>query len=177
MAVRLSLPIYQTGTTHPLNKKTYELIARIQHSRNLAAPIHQLPQVIFQQILEFFTAGRPVDDEYGLLQLVRVGRLWYGTIVNSPQLWTWLDSALPPKIARLVIQRSSGLHKLSCGWNTANEFEGYEEEYGEILELAEAGTTVEEFDSDFRSHHFNLLTLPLQPVQNKHKMTFISSYM
>ncbi|KAG8912515.1 hypothetical protein FRC01_005066, partial [Tulasnella sp. 417] len=124
-----------------LVKAAEDLISRIQHHRNLAAPIHRLPQEIFGMILEKFAANRSVSGEHGLIWLLQVGRIWHDAIVSSPRLWTWWDSALPAKIARLVIERSKGLPILSFIWNTADysddsdgseEHEGYEG----ILELA-----------------------------------------
>ncbi|KAG9034260.1 hypothetical protein FS837_002252 [Tulasnella sp. UAMH 9824] len=117
-----------------LHKEADERISHIQHRRNLAAPVHRLPQEIFGMILESFAADRHVGEEHGLLQLLHVGRLWYTAITNSPRLWTSVDAALPSKIARLVIDRSKNLPILSLDWNTTD---GYDEgEHEKILELA-----------------------------------------
>ncbi|KAG8911422.1 hypothetical protein FRC00_006527 [Tulasnella sp. 408] len=121
-----------------LNKEADDLISRIQHYRNLAAPIHRLPEEILVMILEIFAAGRTV---HGMLQLLRIGRLWYRAIVSAPQLWTRLDSALPPKIARLVVERSKNLPILSFDWNTANGQDHYQEKRKEILEIALQNST------------------------------------
>ncbi|KAG8922174.1 hypothetical protein FRC01_014371, partial [Tulasnella sp. 417] len=122
-----------------LVKSAEDLICRIQHHRNLAAPIHRLPQEIFGMILEKFAATRGTNCEDGLLQLLQVGRIWYHAIVDSPQLWTVLHSGLAPKIARLVIERSKNLPILTLIWNTVEYYddtpEGYEE-YTEILGMA-----------------------------------------
>lgn len=71
-------------------------------------------------ILESFAAGQPV---HSLLQLLRIGRLWYRAIVNSPRLWTRLDATLPPKIARLVVERSKDLPNLSFEWSTDSRYD------------------------------------------------------
>ncbi|KAG9034261.1 hypothetical protein FS837_002253 [Tulasnella sp. UAMH 9824] len=125
------LEIIRLAKAH-LNKKADDFISRILYQRNLAAPIHRLPQEIFEMILENFAADRPVDQEHGLLQLLRVGRLWYHAIVNAPRLWTRLDSTLPSKIARLVIERSKDLPILSFNWTTLSRDKAREE----ILEMA-----------------------------------------
>ncbi|KAG8913032.1 hypothetical protein FRC01_004770 [Tulasnella sp. 417] len=119
-----------------LDKKAEDLISRCQHRRNLAAPIHRLPQEIFGMILENFAAGRPIHDEHGLLQLLRVGRLWYHTIVSLPRLWTRVDLTLPPSIAKLVIERSKELPILALEWNPVDGYGGVEKEHEEILEMA-----------------------------------------
>ncbi|KAG8918795.1 hypothetical protein FRC01_001648 [Tulasnella sp. 417] len=118
-----------------LDKKAEDLISHCQHRRNLAAPIHRLPQEIFGMILENFEAGRPIHQKHGLLQLLRVGRLWYHTIVNSPRLWTRVDSGLSPRIARLVIERSKQLPILALEWDTLGVFYGLKKEHKEILEM------------------------------------------
>ncbi|KAG8918512.1 hypothetical protein FRC00_012406, partial [Tulasnella sp. 408] len=123
-----------------LDKEADDLISRIHHHRNPAAPIHRLPQEIFGMILANFTADRLVDEGYSLLQLLRVGRLWYHAIVNSPRLWNGLDSTLPPKIARLIIERSKGLPILSFSWTTVYGYKDYQA-HEEILEMAIQNST------------------------------------
>ncbi|KAG8945190.1 hypothetical protein FRC00_010236, partial [Tulasnella sp. 408] len=118
-----------------LVKEIESLTAGVQHHRNLAAPVHRLPQEIFGLILESFVPSQSVDHGHGLLQLLQVCRLWYHAIVDSPRLWTWLGSAVPPKIARLVIERSKDLPILSFLWNKADGYDD-EEEKQEILEIA-----------------------------------------
>ncbi|KAG9034259.1 hypothetical protein FS837_002251 [Tulasnella sp. UAMH 9824] len=120
-----------------LNKEADDLISRIQNYRNLAAPINRLPEEILVMILETFAASRTVHDT---LQLLRIGRRWYRAIVSSPQLWTRLDSTLPPKIARLVVERSNDLPILSFDWNTADG-QGYQNKRKEILEIALQNST------------------------------------
>ncbi|KAG8924008.1 hypothetical protein FRC01_012054 [Tulasnella sp. 417] len=119
-----------------LVKGAEDLISRIQHHRNLAAPIHQLPQEIFGMILEKFAYDRPIDGEHGLLQLLRVGRLWYHTIVSAPRLWSWFDASFAPEFARLIMERSKDLPILSLIWDTYDGWDGRDEEQEEILEMA-----------------------------------------
>ncbi|KAG8960788.1 hypothetical protein FRC05_006562 [Tulasnella sp. 425] len=97
-----------------LTKEADELISRIQHRRNLAAPIHRLPEEIFKTILEMI--GTDVRD---LLLWCQVGRLWHATIFNSPRLWTRMDSGLSPKMARWVLNLSKGL-PLSMLWSATH---------------------------------------------------------
>ncbi|KAG8892880.1 hypothetical protein FRC01_013902, partial [Tulasnella sp. 417] len=140
-----------------LNTQADDLITNLKHRRNLTAPIHRLPQEIFRMVLENFAAGLPVDDKDGLLQLLQVGRLWYWAIVNSPRLWTRLDSALPPTIARLVIERSKGLPILSFAWNSLDAFSADAEAPEEILKMAIQNS------ARFKSMNFQIL--PYNPFE------------
>ncbi|KAG8924009.1 hypothetical protein FRC01_012055 [Tulasnella sp. 417] len=118
-----------------LYKEANKLIARVQHHQNLAAPIHQLPQEVFEIILE-------MSDEYHdlrwLFSLLQVGRLWYTTIINRPQLWTRMESSYPAKVARLIIKRSKSSPTLSFRWHWAHPRS--EKTGKEILEMAVANS-------------------------------------
>ncbi|KAG8942795.1 hypothetical protein FRC04_003490 [Tulasnella sp. 424] len=106
-----------------LTKEADELISRIQHRRNLAAPIHRLPEEIFKTILEMIGSGGPGTDVRDLLVWCQVDRLWHATIFNSPRLWTRMYSGLSPKMARWVLNLSKGL-PLSLLWNTTYNYGG-----------------------------------------------------
>ncbi|KAG8942803.1 hypothetical protein FRC04_003498 [Tulasnella sp. 424] len=117
-----------------INNELDMLISSMQHRRNLAAPIHKLPIEVLVMIFAHFTASSSLSDDYNLLDLTTVNKLWYDAIVHSPQLWTVLESDFPLKINKLVVQRSKNL-PISLIWDNT----GYESEQPElagILELA-----------------------------------------
>ncbi|KAG8958809.1 hypothetical protein FRC05_008617, partial [Tulasnella sp. 425] len=111
-----------------------KLICQTQHRRNLAAPIHQLPEEIFKTILEMTETGGPGTDVRDLLLWCQVGRLWHATIFSSPRLWTRMDSGLSPKMARWVLNLSKGL-PLSLHWDTVDR------RYGPIMDIAAQNST------------------------------------
>ncbi|KAG8922173.1 hypothetical protein FRC01_014370 [Tulasnella sp. 417] len=121
-----------------LYKEADKLIARVQHHRNLAAPIHQLPREVFETILEMSQKRRPVQDLRRLLSLLQVGRLWYATIVNCQRFWTRMDSSYPVKVARLMIMRSKTSPRLSFHWRWSHSRSN--ETWKEILEMAVANS-------------------------------------
>lgn len=83
--------------------------ARMQHLRNLASPIHQLPLDILAIILKGFPVWSPSEETTSLLDLLTVGRAWRDAILNLPQLWTAFPLDIPPKLAPLVLERSKNL--------------------------------------------------------------------
>ncbi|KAG8942796.1 hypothetical protein FRC04_003491 [Tulasnella sp. 424] len=106
-----------------------KLICQTQHRRNLAAPIHRLPEEIFKTILEMTET-----DVRDLLLWCQVGRLWHATIFNSPRLWTRMYSGLSPKMARWVLNLSKGL-PLSLHWDAVDK------RYGPIMDIAAQNST------------------------------------
>ncbi|KAG8909809.1 hypothetical protein FRC01_006716, partial [Tulasnella sp. 417] len=110
-----------------LDKGADELILRIQLRRNMATPIYRIPagvfEVIFEVILQM-TTGRWGDNKsQNLLKLMGVCRHWFTTVLNCPRLWADMDSALSPKFARLVFERSRDLPILSLNWEVYDEDE------------------------------------------------------
>ncbi|KAG9047244.1 hypothetical protein FS837_002717 [Tulasnella sp. UAMH 9824] len=117
-----------------LHKKVDDLISRIQHHRNRAAPLHRLPQEIFETILEKYAVRY---GPKGLFRLIQVGRLWHTTIVNCPHLWTRVASRYPARVVRLIIMRSKSLSTLEFNWHWAHP---RSKEGEEILEMAVANS-------------------------------------
>lgn len=90
-------------------------------------------------VLEAFAAESSLGYQHSILDLLTVGRLWYDAIVSNPRLWDHLNSAFPPRIARLVIKRSKNL-PLSLDWDTTEQYGRSrlptEADLDEILEMA-----------------------------------------
>ncbi|KAG8901196.1 hypothetical protein FRC00_008451 [Tulasnella sp. 408] len=117
-----------------INTPLDTLISCMQRRRNQAAPIHKLPTAVLVMIFAAYNESNPLAYFPCLLDLTTVKKLWYDTIVNSPQLWTVLESNISPKIARLVLQRSKNL-PLSLLWHNNDRNENEEEELAEFLEI------------------------------------------
>ncbi|KAG8907319.1 hypothetical protein FRC01_007732 [Tulasnella sp. 417] len=112
----------------------------MQHRRNLSASIHKLPTDVMVMIFAAYTESSSLVDTPNLLDLTTVNKLWYDTIINSPQLWTVLESDFPPKIARLVIGRSKNF-PLTLIWDTASCAESESRELKEVLKVVAPNST------------------------------------
>ncbi|KAG9047252.1 hypothetical protein FS837_002725 [Tulasnella sp. UAMH 9824] len=116
------------------NTQLDTLISCLQRHRNQAAPIHKLPTGVLVTIFAAYNKPTSLAVSPSLLDLTAVNKLWYDIIVNSPQLSTFLESDISPKIAKLVLQRSKNL-PLSLIWNNSDRNAKEEEELAELLEL------------------------------------------
>ncbi|KAG8945288.1 hypothetical protein FRC04_001065 [Tulasnella sp. 424] len=87
-------------------KRMDAFVARMQHLRNLASPIHRLPLDILSIILDGFPVWSSSPGQTSLVDLIKVDRVWYHAIVNLPHFWKIVPLDTPPKLARLVLERS-----------------------------------------------------------------------
>ncbi|KAG9047251.1 hypothetical protein FS837_002724 [Tulasnella sp. UAMH 9824] len=120
-----------------INTELDALISCMQHRRNLAASIHKLPIEVMDMIFAAYTESSSLNDIPSLFDLAAVNKLWYDTIVHSPQLWTTLESDFTPKIAKLVLQRSKNL-PFDLIWDTADCDES---ESKELLDVVAQNST------------------------------------
>ncbi|KIO27145.1 hypothetical protein M407DRAFT_23561 [Tulasnella calospora MUT 4182] len=117
-----------------INTELDTVISGMQHRRNLAASIHKLPTEVLVMIFAAYYEFSSLLDDHCLLDLMTVNKLWYDAIVQSPQLWTVLESDFSTKITKLVLRRSKNL-PLTLIWNNTDCDESEDEEFEEILDL------------------------------------------
>ncbi|KAG8922889.1 hypothetical protein FRC01_013480, partial [Tulasnella sp. 417] len=98
-----------------MNQRVDQLIAHLSHRWNLASLIHRLPSEVLAMVFREFEPYSPGHTH--LLDLLLVCRVWYDTIMGSPELWGSFAAYTPYNIARLIIDRSKTL-PLSVDWNT-----------------------------------------------------------
>ncbi|KAG8913082.1 hypothetical protein FRC01_004751, partial [Tulasnella sp. 417] len=98
-----------------MNQRVDQLIAHLSHRWNLASLIHRLPSEVLAMVFREFEPYSPGHTH--LLDLLLVCRVWYDTIMGSPELWGSFAAYTPHNIARLIIDRSKTL-PLSVDWNT-----------------------------------------------------------
>ncbi|KAG8913083.1 hypothetical protein FRC01_004752 [Tulasnella sp. 417] len=101
-----------------MNQQVDELIAHLSHRWNLASSIHRLPSEVLAMVFREFEPYSPGHTH--LLDLLLVCRVWYDTIMGSPELWGSFAAYTPYNIARLVIDRSQTL-PISVDWDTSVE--------------------------------------------------------
>ncbi|KAG9002001.1 hypothetical protein FRB90_011458 [Tulasnella sp. 427] len=102
-----------------INKEIDQVLLRISTKINRASSIQRLPAEVFMMILhEFKPVRRPPSKSYdtNLFDLLLVCRSWNDLIMDSPQLWCYLDSRMPHRIAQLALDRSKP-HKLNIAWD------------------------------------------------------------